>query len=59
MGGDSSHATTTVAGCAKGHKHGHTGAVIGAFLDPPSGDRKTPNQDFKYINKFTHYTLSN
>ena len=47
MGGDWRYAITTVAGCPVGYKHGHVGAVIGAFLDPPSGDRSKNGQNVK------------
>lgn len=41
-------AITTFAGCPKGYKHGFVGAVIGAFLDPPSGDRSKRGQNNGY-----------
>ena len=47
MGGEWHYAFTSVAGCPVGYKHGHTGAVIGAFLDPPSGDRTKTGQNTK------------
>ena len=47
MGGDHHYALTSVAGCSVGYKHGHVGAVIGAFLDPPSGDHTKNGQNVK------------
>ena len=47
MGGEWHFALTSVAGCPVGYKHGQAGAVIGAFLDPPSGDRTKSGQNTK------------
>jgi hypothetical protein len=52
MGGDWHFAITTVAGCPVGYKHGYSGAVIGAFLDPPSGDRSRIGETIKCISDF-------
>ncbi|XP_062503330.1 uncharacterized protein LOC134180241 [Corticium candelabrum] len=52
MGGDHHYALTSVAGCSVGYKHGHVGAVIGAFLDPPSGDHTKNGQNVKCISDF-------
>jgi hypothetical protein len=52
MGGDHEYAETTVAGCAVGHQHGNVGAVVGAFLDPPAGDRSIEGQNNRCISDF-------
>ena len=54
MGGDWHFALTTVGGCPKGHKHGHVGAIVGAFLDPPSGERGTNGQTAKFVYMCMH-----
>eukprot|EP00118_Oscarella_pearsei_P016523 m.158372 g.158372 ORF g.158372 m.158372 type:complete len:410 (+) comp38735_c2_seq1:477-1706(+) len=51
LGGDWKGAATTVAGCSTGTAY-HVGAVVGAFLDPPSGDRSLVGQNFKCIADF-------
>ena len=47
LGGDWKGVTTTVAGCETGRAN-HVGAVVGAFLEPPSGDRTRVGQSKKY-----------
>ncbi|XP_065833080.1 uncharacterized protein [Oscarella lobularis] len=51
LGGDWKGVTTTVAGCETGRAH-HIGAVVGAFLDPPSGDRTRVGQSKNCISDF-------
>eukprot|EP00118_Oscarella_pearsei_P014527 m.124845 g.124845 ORF g.124845 m.124845 type:complete len:353 (+) comp37859_c1_seq1:431-1489(+) len=51
LGGDWKGVTTTVAGCSTGTAH-HIGAVVGAFLEPPSGARSRPGQTIHCISDF-------
>ena len=47
LGGDWKGVTTTVAGCSTGRAY-YIGAVVGAFMEPPSGDRSRAGQSREY-----------